>query len=896
MKKLLQIKLLLLLFATVSIGSSAGEVYSLSELKNANTTSDLVIKDGYKVQILVNNGYDIYLWDGSSGICLLDGAYNALNKPAGTMITSGTIKCYASAYPSGAFERSTITDITTTAPEDFIPPMVYEAWEVDQDKVFDYVKVKGVFCKETSEWGYTYYCIKDDYNTLAVSNSLNIDIDLEEFVGKNGYFTLIYYSSEFLAPLNANFFEQDVEQPVEDVAIPEFSLSGGEVEKGTKLSISQPQDAMIVYTVDGTIPSYANNNGCVYEEPITIDHDMTVKAIAVADDERESEVAEVSFTVIKPGDKVKVALWSEDWSTGEYGDYVKYIENANAIYSMQEEMNVYYTEVRTSDNAGGESPELFMPRYAGKVEHFVATINLKGVFGNMSLSFKSTDDINAPTITISSPTEGVVVNDVTPVGCKIYVPEGTEKLQLVFGNTKTTKGGIYFDDFLLTGEKDIASEPVHVDMPAFSPESGEVEKGTKVTISQPEAAMIIYTVDGTIPSFSEENGYVYESPIRVNNDMTIKAIAVDNDGNESDVAEVTYTILVDDMITLWYEDWSSASGATTDLWPSEVNNPDAVYSMNKEQPVYIGTKQTDRAGGDAPELALPKQSRNEQWIADVNLKGFCGEMKLSYFVNKLEGLSITTETQGVTIGEIGETSCTVNVSEPIETVKFIFANNSDEYIYIDNIRLKSPRPEPIDITLTIGKGGYATLYYGKYNVMLPEESGLSAATYSLNDGKLQPETVFDYMVFAGYAVVVKGNEGTYTLKGELVAPDDVMPYLSYGDLRGTDNEEITQGNGLFYKFADQDEGVGFYLSDTTPAGQAFINKAHEAYLTINGTQIKEDTPIAYLLNGDIITTVNTVSCGDYNIHHEIFNLAGQRINKSMIKKGIYIIDGKKVVK
>ncbi len=88
-------------------------------------------------------------------------------------------------------------------------------------------------------------------------------------------------------------------------------------------------------------------------------------------------------------------------------------------------------------------------------------------------------------------------------------------------------------------------QPVTVAAPTFSPAAGEVESGTQVTLSQPDAALIMYTLDGSDPSYANEVGNPYEGAITVTEAVTIKAIAVDNDGNESAVASAAYTIKAD---------------------------------------------------------------------------------------------------------------------------------------------------------------------------------------------------------------------------------------------------------------------------------------------------------------------------------------------------------------
>ena len=85
------------------------------------------------------------------------------------------------------------------------------------------------------------------------------------------------------------------------------------------------------------------------------------------------------------------------------------------------------------------------------------------------------------------------------------------------------------------------TEPVvePIEAPVFNPAAGEVEKGTKVSIAcATEGAVIYYTVDGTEPTAESTE---YKDEIAINEDMTIKAIAVKGEA-KSEVAEAAYTI------------------------------------------------------------------------------------------------------------------------------------------------------------------------------------------------------------------------------------------------------------------------------------------------------------------------------------------------------------------
>lgn len=76
--------------------------------------------------------------------------------------------------------------------------------------------------------------------------------------------------------------------------------------------------------------------------------------------------------------------------------------------------------------------------------------------------------------------------------------------------------------------------------PTFSPEAGEVNAGTEVTISTATpGATIYYTTNGDTPTTSSN---VYSSPIVITASATIKAIAVKENYKNSAVASARYTI------------------------------------------------------------------------------------------------------------------------------------------------------------------------------------------------------------------------------------------------------------------------------------------------------------------------------------------------------------------
>lgn len=81
-----------------------------------------------------------------------------------------------------------------------------------------------------------------------------------------------------------------------------------------------------------------------------------------------------------------------------------------------------------------------------------------------------------------------------------------------------------------------------VEAPAASPQAGTVAKGTEVVLStSTNGAVIYYTTDGKNP-IAKKHGTLYEGPITVNANTTIKAIAVKNNMKNSHVKTFEYTV------------------------------------------------------------------------------------------------------------------------------------------------------------------------------------------------------------------------------------------------------------------------------------------------------------------------------------------------------------------
>ena len=83
----------------------------------------------------------------------------------------------------------------------------------------------------------------------------------------------------------------------ETVLTPYFSTPSGARTAKFDLKIApQTQDSDIWYTLDGTVPAAGKGTSVKYSAAISIYKDMTIKAIAVKKDWKDSAVVEVAFT------------------------------------------------------------------------------------------------------------------------------------------------------------------------------------------------------------------------------------------------------------------------------------------------------------------------------------------------------------------------------------------------------------------------------------------------------------------------------------------------------------------------------------------------------------------------------------------------------------------------
>lgn len=346
-------------------------------------------------------------------------------------------------------------------------------------------------------------------------------------------------------------------------------------------------------------------------------------------------------------------------------------------------------------------------------------------------------------------------------------------------------------------------------------------------------------------------------------------------------APITYTI--------WSEDWSSFS---TDEKPS--NGTNATYHYGSGTKLYF-TKLDNYAGGEVPELLIkPQQSLT---IDVTSLKGYSGTLYFSFLTNKNKS-KVESTTTGVKIGEPtikGDKkyiyTYTITVPEGTEGLNLKLTNTDTEKdnMRVDNLELYAVKTG----SFTITPARYGT-YYTEDAFVMPE--GVTGYTITdKNEESLTLNAAYpaNEVVPAKTALLLKATETpatnqefTYTI----VNSDEVAPAgnLLHGSVEAT--ETHVEGATAYYKLAEGDEGLGFYWANAN--GTAFTNGANKAYLAIKGN-LSQMRGFSF---ESMTTGINNVVANANNSKNAvIYDLNGRRVNSLNTAKGVYIVNGKKVI-
>ena len=190
--------------------------------------------------------------------------------------------------------------------------------------------------------------------------------------------------------------------------------------------------------------------------------------------------------------------------------------------------------------------------------------------------------------------------------------------------------------------------------------------------------------------------------------------------------------------------------------------------------------------------------------------------------------------------------------------------------------------------LTISDAMVGTLYLD-FPVVIPEEDYFDVYyVKSINEsGTMYLKEVRD-VIPANTAVIIFGNEGTYSLTSHNGDVPAITSNLLKGVLEATSVADLEQENGtdIYVLSRGQNSYIGFRKA----GGAVKTIPANRAYLPYTASNNVQELSISF--DDEDATGIADIAGHTDSGETKIYNLAGQRVKNP--QRGIYIVNGKKV--
>lgn len=196
-----------------------------------------------------------------------------------------------------------------------------------------------------------------------------------------------------------------------------------------------------------------------------------------------------------------------------------------------------------------------------------------------------------------------------------------------------------------------------------------------------------------------------------------------------------------------------------------------------------------------------------------------------------------------------------------------------------------------ELDITVSDAGWATTCL-PFDVVLPEELTAYALTdiTRVNEVEGSVSLISKAGIKANQGALLNGAPGTYTLSIEETASNWGANMLS-GTTVAKDMSTLT---GDVYLLTADGENSAKLSKLVLASGADEAKKtlaANKAYLNIPTSSARF---LVFNFDEDNETAIESIGSEDGNMKEEIFDLAGRRVQKA--QKGLYIVNGKKVIK
>ena len=479
----------------------------------------------------------------------------------------------------------------------------------------------------------------------------------------------------------------------------------------------------------------------------------------------------------------------------------------------------------------------------------------------------------------------------------VELKNGTATSKITFQSIQDSKARFFLDNIVITKT---SGSGVELEDPkcTFSAESATYTLGE--AFSAPNFTTVS---DGEI-TYKSSNPEI----ATVDNSGNITAIAAGTTTITASVAttdiyaagSASYTLTVVDPSILFTESFAESLGDFT------VNQTEEVWSYNSGYKCAFA----NGFGKGAQELKLisPVIDLTDVAGASLTFEHAAGYIKdndltkdFTLWIKDKDAtewtqLIIPTYPNSWTFVNSGEISLNAYCGKEVQIAfNYMCTENVASAWEIKNVIIK--KAEPATLTISVSDAGYATYFTNQAWVVAENmKAGIVTGVENKNltiDWKYAAGSV----VPANTAVLIQADAKEYVC--EVSNSEEEAPANNL--LKGSTTAATTEGeNCLFYKLSYDNGGknLGFYWAAEN--GAAFQNEANKAYLALTTTVAKNVR--GFGLEGDGTTGIGQVENGEALVN--VYTIDGIIVRKQVkesqalngLKKGIYIVNGKKVIK
>ncbi|MBR2300374.1 MAG: chitobiase/beta-hexosaminidase C-terminal domain-containing protein [Bacteroidaceae bacterium] len=434
-------------------------------------------------------------------------------------------------------------------------------------------------------------------------------------------------------------------------------------------------------------------------------------------------------------------------------------------------------------------------------------------------------------------------------------------------NTRITKINIY------------SVQEVSVAAPSFSVQQGNFSEHFNLELAS-SGNRIYFTLDGTTPTADSDE---YSAALPIKASVTVKALAIDKNGNKSDVVEAVYTKTGETKAATLVTDAAALSAGDNIVIVASAY--DYALSTNQKEnnrgaePV---TKDGQTVNVNDNVQFITLESGDKQGTFAFNTgEGYLYAASSSY--NYLKTKEILDDNASWTIA-ISDNVATI-VAQGENVIKNLKYNSTSKLFscYADDKQkdVSIYKYVPSEYALTVTAAGWSTLFLDYSAKIPPGVNVYYVNSVQADCVKLVP---VKNVIPAYAAVLVEAPQGTYIFN---VAQGGSV--LADNSLQGSVYNKYIVGNA--YVLGVSDGTVGLYPAELM--GGVFLNNANKAYLSaslVPDAEVLSSQGFSFRLDdGETTAVEDVVTVNDEPV---IYTLSGVRIDK-IDAPGIYIVNGEK---